>query len=137
MAWGRYTFPPAFSAYGLSSYTISTTVEAVFTTVNLNQGSCYSNSTGRFTAPIDGNYMFHWTFLSVNNTNTVDTRIKVNNSTIFGAAYSGSGVNDYKQGGGTAGIYLTAGQYVSISANGTAYFHPDPVHQIFSGYLIK
>lgn len=137
MPWGRYTFPPAFSAYGLASYTVSNNVEVVWSTVNVNQGSCYNNSTGRFTAPIDGSYMFHWTFLSVNNTNSVDTRIKINNSTIFGAAFTGGTVNDYKSGGGSAGCYLTAGQYVSVAAFGTAYFHSDAAHQIFSGYLIK
>jgi hypothetical protein len=136
MPWSKYQISPAFSAYGLASYTVNNGVEVVFSTVNVNQGSGYSNSTGRFTAPVDGNYMFNWTFLSVNTSSTVDTRIKINNSTIFGAAYSGGTVQDYKSGGGAAACYLTAGQYVSISANGTAYFHPDPVHQIFSGFLI-
>jgi hypothetical protein len=136
MPWSRYQISPAFSAYGLASYTVSNGVEVVFNTVTVNQGSCYSNSTGRFTAPVDGTYMFEWTFLSTSDANSADTRIKINNSTIFGAAFTGNNGSGYKGGGGAAGCYLTAGQFVSVSAFGTAYFHNDAVHQIFSGFLI-
>jgi hypothetical protein len=136
MPWSRYQISPAFSAYGLSSYTVSNGVEVVFSTVTINQGNGYSNSTGRFTAPVDGNYMFDWTFLSTSSSNSVDTRIKINNSTIFGAAFTGDNVTGYKSGGGAAACYLTAGQYVSISAFNTAYFHPDGAHQVFSGFLV-
>jgi microcystin-dependent protein len=129
--------PIIFSARGLASYTINSNVEYVFNIINVNAGNCYSSTTGRFTAPRNGYYAFHWSFLSENNSNTADTRIKINNSTIIGGAFSGAGVAAYKAGGGSASAFLNAGDYVSISSFNISYLHADPVHQLFSGYMIK
>jgi hypothetical protein len=57
---GRVTMPyqPAFSAYKAGgSFTVNGGV-VVFDTASLNIGSHYSTSTGRFTAPVAGNYRF-------------------------------------------------------------------------------
>ena len=129
--------PVMFSAYGLSNYTIANGSEFRFTTINTNVGSAYSTSTGRFTAPVNGYYMFHYSFLSTANNNNVDTRLRINQSTLLAAAYSGDGVASYKPGGASAGTFLTAGQYVSVMAFGTAYCHADAGHQIFSGHLVR
>ena len=58
---GRVTTParPAFSANRSSALNISSTNQTVvFNAVTHNQGSHYSNSTGKFTAPVSGLYFF-------------------------------------------------------------------------------
>jgi len=129
--------PIMFSAYGLANYTVANGAEFVFNTVVTNVGGGYNSSTGRFTAPINGYYMFHYSFLSTNNANAVDTRLRVNGSTLLAAAYSGDSVSSYKSGGASAGTFLTAGQYVSVIAFNTAYNHPDAGHEVFSGNLVR
>jgi len=128
--------PIIFCANGLTSYTVTGSTEFKFSNIVTNSGSGYSASTGRFTAPITGYYMFHYSFLSVDSSSEIDTRLKINQSTVIASAYSGPGTR-YKPGGASAGTSLTAGQYVSVVAFGTAYAHPDPEHQVFSGYLVK
>lgn len=129
--------PTMFSAYGLASYTITNGVEFVFNTVVANVGSGYSSTTGRFTASVDGYYMFHYSFLSQASAATVDTRLRINQSTIIASAYSGDSVSSYKSGGASAGTFLTAGQYVSISSWGTSTAHPDAAHQVFCGSRVQ
>lgn len=128
--------PIIFCANGLTSYTPINNAEFKFNNIVTNSGSGYSASTGRFTAPITGYYMFHYSFLSESSANQVDTRLKINQSTILASAYSGTGTG-YKPGGASAGTSLTAGQYVSVVSFGASYAHPDPEHQVFSGYLVK
>jgi len=56
---GRVTTPyqPAFSAYG-TQISLPTNSTVIPNTVELNTGSYYSTSTGRFTAPVAGMYYF-------------------------------------------------------------------------------
>ena len=58
---GRVTTPsqPAFRAYKTNGTISSNNVIVVYNNVELNIGSAYSSSTGRFTAPVAGNYMFN------------------------------------------------------------------------------
>ena len=58
---GRVTTPnqPAFRAYKSNGTVHSNNVIVLFNDVDLNIGSAYSSSTGRFTAPGAGNYMFN------------------------------------------------------------------------------
>ena len=51
----------AFSAYDLSSITMSTGSVLVFTQTLVNDDGVYSTTTGKFTAPSDGVYEFHAT----------------------------------------------------------------------------
>ena len=129
--------PIMFSAYGLTNYSVASGTDFLFNTVVVNVGSGYNSATGRFTAPVDGYYMFHYSFLSVASASVVDTRLRVNGSTLLAAAYSGDGVSSYKSGGASAGTFLTAGQYVSVLAFGIAYCHPDAAHQVFCGSRVK
>ena len=58
---GRVTKPlnPVFSAYRDSSATESLTGTIVFNNTRSNVGSHYNTSTGKFTAPVTGNYQFN------------------------------------------------------------------------------
>ena len=58
---GRVTTPyqPAFSAYrGSLTLATQTWTTIVYDNCTINRGSCYSTSTGRFTAPVAGYYYF-------------------------------------------------------------------------------
>ena len=57
----------AFSAYDLSASRQSQRI-LVFARTHLNENSVYSTATGKFTAPVDGIYVFHAT-LHVNGRN--------------------------------------------------------------------
>ena len=58
----------------------------VFTDVRVNTGSHYSSSTGKFTAPVAGRYLFFFMGIKNSNNNTV-TRVYVrkNNASIYDA----------------------------------------------------
>lgn len=57
---GRVTMPyqPAFGAARSSTTYSTASVVISFNTVYVNVGSCYNSSTGVFTAPVSGNYLF-------------------------------------------------------------------------------
>ena len=84
---GRVTTPyqPSFGARGLSSG--SSGVEQVFPTVRYNVGSHYSNSTGRFTCPVAGTYLFGWTNIANTTNDVYRYYLRVNGS----ASISGTG----------------------------------------------
>lgn len=63
---GLVTMPyqPAFQAFGPVAAATSGTNPVRLTNVHVNRGSVYNTSTGFFTAPVAGCYMFHWSFLA-------------------------------------------------------------------------
>ena len=71
----RGSHNPCFHARGLANNstgarTDDANVDGVFNTINLNTGSDYSNSNGRFTAPVSGHYFFGCSMLIDDNTGT-------------------------------------------------------------------
>ena len=71
----RGSHNPCFHARGLANNstgarTDDANVDGVFNTVNLNTGSDYNSSNGRFTAPIGGHYFFGCSMLIDDNTGT-------------------------------------------------------------------
>jgi len=90
-------------------YTVADTA-IKFDKVVINRGSCYSASTGKFTAPIDGIYEFNYLFLSDNSTSS-DHYIRVfKNDVQFYIAEAYSSVN-------TQHVQLTGQFYVELEAN--------------------
>ena len=59
---GHVTMPaqPRFYAYGNEGSTHVSGSTVRFTRTLVNTGSHYSSSTGRFTAPVSGDYYFFW-----------------------------------------------------------------------------
>ena len=57
---GRVTMPyqPCFTAYKTSGNDSGPTDPVIFNATHLNVGNHYNTSTGKFTAPVTGNYMF-------------------------------------------------------------------------------
>ena len=77
---GGMTLPyqPSFGARVLSSG--STQQNCVFTTTRHNVGNHYSTSTGRFTCPVAGTYLFGWTNIGGNVNDVYRYYIRVNGS---------------------------------------------------------
>ena len=144
---GHVTTPyqPSFAARGLS--TGASGVDQVFPTVRYNVGSHYSNSTGRFTCPVAGTYLFGWTnianttndvyryYLRVNGSSSIsgtggDTHLRIDNSAT-GSEYGTNGMFTFP-------VQLSANDYVSIyytADSGTSTYTGVDYPQ-FWGYLI-
>ena len=149
---GRVLQPnlPCFFADRTSSYTSTTSyVEVVYNNAQINRGSAYNTSTGRYTVPISGIYQVSWNDIG----DTVDTvyrsRLYVNGGAISIGGVSKNFERRMEQSGSqhppsatqTVYIELTAGQYISIfekrdSGTNTNYGNSSEVFTYFCGHLI-
>jgi len=77
------TRPSFYARVGTGSASYFTPGVAVFPTADVNIGSCYSTSTGKFTAPIAGTYYFSALMLSNVNTRLF-FHLRKNNAVITG-----------------------------------------------------
>ena len=145
---GRVTKPnqPSFSVRsngGNSGNTWTQDNVIKFQTVQHNVGTHYSTSTGRFTAPVNGFYVFHYAGFGYNGgliaaTNTTAVSLRVNGSTYVVAVY------DMKQDGrgypsstASVGLYLTANDYVEMYTSGQGqYADASNFYTHWSGYLL-
>lgn len=136
-----FTSKPIFSAYNLSS--TANNAFCIYTSTNVNVGACYSTSTGRFTAPVAGVYVFNWTNIHQNNTvhrytlakNGVVTTNPEEQLRLDGLASGSEYVSNATK---TAIIELAANDYVQLkfsSDDGSSAYAPDLNYPRFSGYL--
>lgn len=122
---------PSFSVY--SSYAGGTGPSGtyVFTVVDHNVGGFYSTSTGRFTAPIAGRYLFTTGLLSRGSASLNYTLRKNLTAVLVG--------EDSRGGGGFGGAYVTAvlnlavNDYVEVYSNNTTY---GGQYDFFSGWFL-
>ena len=144
---GRVTTPyqPSFAARSLTSS--ATQQDCVFPTIRHNVGNHYSNSTGRFTCPVAGTYLFGWTNIGGNANDVYRYYIRVNGSpNISGTSNdthlridTGATGSEY----GTNGMFtwpvqLSANDYVNIyyyADSGTGTYSSGDYPQ-FWGYLV-
>lgn len=132
---GRVTTPyqPAFQAYNPQGQYIIGVTEAAFSNTYVNVGAGYNTSTGRFTAPVSGNYFFHFDALLDGGGANHHTSVRKNGIQFDGSeSYtSGNEVHISK----SITYYLVAGDYVSVFLD----TNTSRIHQrygSFSGYLI-
>lgn len=106
----------------------------VFPHVVTNNGNGYNPSTGKFTAPTDGTYVFFVTVNS-NGANTVYLDIVLNGSKKVRTMSFNSA--NYMTGTNMAVLQLYTGNYVWVSRySGKSYFsHGVPI-TTFSGFLL-
>jgi len=139
---GRVTIPyqPSFCAHddGSSAYGSNSTV--VFNTVKHNIGSHYSNSTGRFTAPIAGRYFFYAQLLGDSSGSRAISYLAHNGSTSAGGltVEMSAVTTEYNSVQATAVINLAAGDYVSIITSGSdnRFYSGSSFQNIFCGHLL-
>ena len=103
-----------------------------------NVGSHYNNSTGRFTAPVDGQYFFfHWGMSNTTGqTNDVYSR-KNGSRDQIGTSYNHAASGSHNQFGCSYVRTLSAGDYVDVYvSNGNVYATTDGRHGGWGGWLI-
>jgi hypothetical protein len=138
---GRVTlaYQPSFYAYRSADLTmVSGTNYVVYNTVEFNVGSHYNSSTGTFTAPIAGKYIF---FHRVNSNSDamVETKILKNDVEVSRNYFpSISGIS--RSMTGVTFLSLAANDYVNPIAydasGGKTLFGTAPLHSSFWGYLV-
>ena len=120
-----------FSGYDNSWHSFSNVVH--------NNGSHYSNSTGRFTAPVNGFYHFTAGLWSANSDSTTGAYVMSivrqdsdgsNSTSVAGANH----VTERNQLAAAGGTYMTAGQTVRISYNGSII--TSTPRNYFTGHLV-
>jgi hypothetical protein len=129
---GRVTMPyqPAFYAYG-GGFQNTTNSVVQFTTVHTNRGSCYNNSTYRFTAPVTGAYAFHYAAMTDGGGYNRYV-IRVNGTAVGGTMFASS--DAYENFSGHWILQLNTNDYVDIFGTADVLIHPD--YRTFSGHLI-
>ncbi len=140
-AGGRRTNPlqPGFLAYGLGvgSFNSGTGAAACLKggTLRYNVGSGYDTTTGRFTAPVAGTYVFMAAILVESGTGRMEAALFINGSGTSLIALNGSGTT-YDGPMLSATVNLAQNDYVTIGrVSGTAYSSPHP-NTYFSAYLL-
>ena len=133
---GRVTMPyqPAFHAYGGGSQSGNNVIIA-FTTTSHNNGSCYSTSTYRFTAPVSGTYCFSATFMNGGQAIVARWGLQKNGTTYGNELYGLTNV--YFRSNGTWIVPMSTNDYVTIVAGLPG--NPCDIHdnyRHFSGYLL-
>ena len=145
---------PAFHAYGFAAHVYAnddTNRDPLkYNSVHYNQGSHYSTSTGRFTAPVDGIYFFAMSAMYRHVGGDFHIGIKVNNvsKTISNdhQEYQGSGfavdgdLHTWVQSQSTLTALLSANDYVTCymgsSTNSGTYLYNSSNYNHFCGFLV-
>jgi hypothetical protein len=136
---GRVRMPsqPAFSAYNVNA--ASAGQDIVFATTNVNAGSCYNTSNGRFTAPVAGSYWFAYQALQQNGNIGEYRHALYKNGTGYGGLrfIFQKDVASWQSTYAYGVVYLAANDYVTVRyESGAGVMYTDGNYSNFSGYLI-
>ena len=101
-----------------------------------NNGSHFSEATGRFTAPVTGLYFFHFSVMrySGNGSGSMDLRIKKNTGLIWARSYKASYSTSYESMNVTTITNMTAGHFVEFILGANMSVYDDDSYML--GYLI-
>ena len=139
---GRVTMPyqPSFRATSGASNTVS--ADVVFTQKDFDISNSYSTSTGRFTAPLTGTYLFYLTALYTTGSTSPTWKVSWYKNGSFDAV-----VGEYQSTFNTTSSYhtifnstitmrLSSGDYVNIKNMTNKGVHISGTQTKFGGYLL-
>ena len=135
---GRVTMPyqPAFETGFSAAVSLSDGSVCVFNWVGFNRGGHYSNSTGRFTAPITGVYQFQYSNNIQRLTGSWTGFHFAVNGTSVHVCYA-DGLTSWMNMSMSVLLYLQAGDYVNIVSRGSGNMqHDSKDYGTFTGQLI-
>ena len=124
---------PSFEAYRTSGNVTQGSI-VVFNNTRHNTGSHFNTSTGVFTAPIAGSYLFtHQCFTNAGNNLTVDMQVNSVNRLRVEADSNTS----YRSLTASAVFYLSSNDTVRLyTTTGEAHYNTSGLYSLFSGYLL-
>ena len=134
---GRVTKPsqPSFLARGLAGQPGVGGV-FVFNGTDYNRGNCYSTSNGRFTAPVNGFYMFTCHVMGDSTNNRLMLRL-FKNGTHMSQGSSSSNGSQYQDSRIAFMMYMAAGDYAEVINQGNKNRYDNgPTHNHFAGHLL-
>ena len=100
-----------------------------------NVGSHFSTTTGRFTCPVAGTYMFYCSLMRHGNNGTVlENRIKKNGSLMYARAYAGAYTSAYQQSIIVTTSVCAVNDYIEFFVQGTTSIYQDDSY--VGGYLL-
>ena len=129
---------PAFFVYrNQSAWTLAANDVFIFNTAELNVGSHYNTSNGRFTAPIAGRYVFHFFSIYTGNANSDSIEMYKNSTRMYGGDvhFTNSIGSSWDCVHYSRVIQLSAGDYVHMQTRTGHTFHGNHWGG-WSGYLL-
>tara|TARA_R110002167_G_scaffold190850_1_gene393145 strand:+ start:181 stop:651 length:471 start_codon:yes stop_codon:yes gene_type:complete len=106
----------------------------------INNGGHFDTSTYKFTAPVEGLYLFTWSSIHNNSSATSRPMFYVDGTTHHNGiqhGISGQDSTGSHQNATSALIPLAAGQYVTVSSNNGNIYYYGGAHASFTGCLIR
>ncbi|XP_052777347.1 heavy metal-binding protein HIP-like [Mya arenaria] len=134
----RSTSVAFFARLDKSYENIGAWVTIVFKTVVTNEGGAYDGTTGVFTAPVNGTYVFNSNIMAKAG-KSIETSLKVNDINKL-YLYSGGTASFYGPGSNMAVLNLNSGDKVKMVKHGPWGLEPFYIHatwSTFSGFLLK
>ena len=128
--------PVAFTAVRTSNI-YNSIVKIVFDKVITNVGGAYSNTTGTFTCPTDGVYVFIWTLMTMDGKMCAANLYVNGNRRSLQARANIQSVSSHSTVQGTmSGTFrLSAGDRVWVQTTSCNYFYGNP-YNAFSGWKL-
>ena len=129
----------AFSAYDLSSFTPTSGCTLVFAKTHLNDDGLYSTTTGKYTTPADGIYVFHSTLTSRYTTKDVYVEFKADERSIGKFMVRDYTYDISSSGSATTRLQKGTEVYLRVTAVGSGYRFKENLYYMntFSGYSIS
>jgi hypothetical protein len=141
---GRLQIPGrvAFAGRKNNGNSNDSTSPLVFNDMDINVDDCYDTSTGRFTAPVNGLYVYCVQFVTGTSTNGTQHDFKINKisgsttTTVVHAYVSNPGAGNASPGVTEVIVVMNAGDYIEVVLVSSTTVRAD-AHNFIYGYLLE
>jgi hypothetical protein len=137
----KWTNPYKFAAYRNAALnTVNGTQITVFDTEEYDTNNNYNTSDGKYTAPVDGYYLFSTAFIANSTGQVFSTSFYVNGTEVKRLHETPVAPTGNITIGGSALVYMTAGQYCQVNVFCTAVrgiLVGNKAYTYFTGFLVS